>query len=204
MAIGELTTALNSGARHQRFWSRSRLGPFRSGGTFCSPVLPESGSWRLARWVTRKQPLPSGLLDQSAWSPPAAGPLPPSPHLCASPGATVTPLPFAVTLRMKFTRMLRLLPPFQWDSFVPQTLLTSWSLPLRVGGQRFCPDFSLTAFPKCQLSSSFSATSFLFSRSRLHISLGKGEALSWIIRGNREGYQQAFNETLASEPGFQY
>ena len=101
----------------------------RSGGTFCSPVLPESGSWKLALWVTRTQALPSGLLDQRAGSPPAAGPLPPSPHLCASPGATVTPLPVAVTLRMKFTRMWHLLPPFQWDSFCssnsPHFLVTS-------------------------------------------------------------------------------
>lgn len=45
--------------------------------------------------------------------------------------------------------------------FVPQTLLTSWSLPLRVGGPHLCLDLSvIDSFP--QVSVTFLFCHFLF------------------------------------------
>lgn len=74
--------------------------------------------------------------------------------------------------------------------------LSFWSLPLGVGGPHLCPRLLIDRFPQVSVIF-FLLCHFLFLlQIQPQVSLGKGEVLSWIIRGIREWNPQALAETL--------
>lgn len=128
------------------FWSCHQMVPGlgADSGLLGRAVNPESGSWGWPRGCLdaggprrRSEELslrssPPGLLlcplsGSGCPAAPCGRPFPPSPHLCAGPSATVTPLPLAVTLLMEFRWMWHLRPPLLVGFSFPQTLLLSHS-----------------------------------------------------------------------------
>lgn len=127
----------DSGASHQRFWSRSRLGPFRSGGTFCSPGPPgirflEAGPLCNS---PRRPPIqaagsvrvaPGGRSSR----PPLTFAQAPAPH-CHTPSRRRHPADSLHECGI-------LLPTLPVGFFLFLKLSSLLGHPLRVGGPRFC------------------------------------------------------------------